>query len=179
MFKPWRSVRWLHGTPAPFKMPNDTPEIGAFRKDPLSACDVELGTAAVASVEATCPVVLAASLLGGAAVLVGSVVLTRWALDTTGSKSALPVRVSLEPNAIFAFVLLGTALELSISSVITPRPGRSRAGPRRFLPCVGLLRELPAGLIDHLALCGSAFRWNPALAKCAFPESAPPGGGGP
>ena len=48
------------------KMSNDTPEIGAFRKNPSAAYDVELRAAAVTSVEASCPVVFAASLASDA-----------------------------------------------------------------------------------------------------------------
>ncbi len=142
------------------------PEKGVIQRDSSSADALRPGQTAVASLRAKLPVALATSLAGALAVLVGTVVLTGWALDLAALKSILPGWVSMKPNTALAFILIGIAVLLSRPrSTLPPQPSTafSRAGR-----LCGLL----AGLIGLLSLAEYIFGWNPGFDQWLFPEPA-------
>ena len=105
----------------------------------------------------------AAATLG---MVVGTLVLTGWALDVAALKSLLPGWVSMKPNAALAFILTGLALLLSppLSSCERELPP---ASARLGRLCGGL-----AGLIGLLTLLEYATGWNPGLDQWLFLEPA-------
>ena len=99
---------------------------------------------------------------GALALLVGSGVLTGWALDIAALKSVLPGWVSMKPNTALAFILTGLAL---LTGAYPQRP--------IVLARLSQFCALFTGLIGLLSLAEYAAGWTPGFDQWLFPE---PGG---